>query len=65
MIIPCPNCASQVELRSAPVRGNAGDGSDAWVCLYCAQIVCVDCYHGHVQQRHPDRAGEIKKPKKK
>lgn len=65
MKFACPTCGSEVELRSAPIRGNASDGSDAWVCLKCAAIVCIDCYHGHVQKKHPDMAGEIKKPKKK
>lgn len=65
MIIPCPSCQQKVELKSAPVRGNASDGSEAWVCLKCHAVVCVDCYHEHSRKQHPEMAKEIKKPKKK
>jgi hypothetical protein len=65
MNIPCPTCGSQVELNSSPIRGPANDGSEAWVCLKCPAIVCVDCYHGHVRKQHLEMLGEIKKPKKK
>lgn len=65
MKIPCPTCGSEVELKSQPIRGPAGDGSDAWVCLKCPAIVCIDCYHQHSQQKHPEMKQEQKKPKKK
>ncbi len=65
MIISCPTCSGRVELNSTPVRGNASDGSEAWVCTRCPAIVCVDCYHEHVAKKHPDMVQEIKKRKKK
>lgn len=64
MVINCPTCQNPVELKSAPVRGHANDGSEAWICLKCPAIVCIDCYHGHVQKQHPEMTSEIKKPKK-
>lgn len=36
------------------MRGNAADGSDAWVCLRCPAIVCVDCYMNHTEKAHPE-----------
>lgn len=65
MKIACPTCDSQVELKGAPVRGNANDGSEAWVCLKCPAVVCIDCYHEHSRKQHPETMNEIKKPKKK
>lgn len=65
MIIPCPSCGSRVELNSPPVRGPANDGSEAWTCLRCPAVVCVDCYHEHTRKQHPDALGEIRKPKKR
>jgi len=64
MIIPCPNCREEVELKSAPIRGHASDGSDAWVCLKCPAIICVECYHDHGVKKHPEIVKEIKKRKK-
>lgn len=64
MQIPCPSCREPVELKSAPIRGHSSDGSDAWVCLKCASIVCIDCYHEHTRKQHPEAVQEIKKRKK-
>lgn len=60
MFIKCPNCTSEVKLMSVPKRGPANDGSDAWVCLKCPQIICIDCYYEHTQKKH----GSNKKKKK-
>lgn len=65
MQIACPTCQTQVNLRSSPKRGNSNDGSEAWICLKCAAIVCVDCYHVHARNKHPEMMGQIKKSKKK
>lgn len=64
MIIKCPSCGHDVEVRSAPIRGHANDGSEAWVCLRCPAIVCVCCYHEHGAKKHREMTQEIKKPKK-
>ena len=65
MQISCPTCKNTVNLMTSPVRGNSNDGSEAWVCLRCDAIVCVDCYHQHSRDKHPEMTKEIKKPKKK
>ena len=49
---------------SAPVRGNSNDGTDAWVCRFCTEVICVDCYHDHTVKKHPNVVAHRKKTKK-
>lgn len=61
MLVNCPTCRSEVELTSEPVRGNSSDGSDAWICKWCKDVICIDCYHDHTKTKHSERLKKIKK----
>lgn len=74
MNINCPNCNRVVEQNSPPIRGPAGDGSEAWLCLKCPAVVCsfpimktgdepsVPCYIEHAMKAHPEMYQPVKKP---
>jgi hypothetical protein len=51
MTVLC-SCGRPIQNRSAPVRGYAEPGNDAWVCNYCDAIICVDCYYRHTAIKH-------------
>ncbi len=61
MQISCTNCNSpNLDVEDVPVRGPTND--DVWLCLWCNVAVCVDCWHKHTQEKHPN-AGKKKKKK--
>lgn len=51
--IHCPTCNQPIAMYSAPVKGK-DVGNEAWICLYCRDVVCVHCYHEHVEKKHQD-----------
>jgi len=62
MKISCPSCGSEdisAETNNGTVSG------EAWTCLMCPAIICVDCYHEHTRARHSESLKEIRKKKKK
>jgi len=61
MIIPCPSCKEQVFVFNSIVKGPSDHGNEAWVCMKCDTIVCVDCYHTHISEQHPSLIKKLKK----
>lgn len=60
MIIECPGCMSRVDVNDVPTRASYRD--EAWMCLACPAIVCLDCYGTHTKAKHPMMG--VKKRKK-